>query len=201
MARILLAEDDEDMRRFLARALENAGYQVVSFNNGRDAYDRLREEPFHLLLTDIVMPEMDGIELARKASELDPDLKIMFITGFAAVALNPDMQGAARREDPVEAVPSQGSGRRDRAADRRLSFGHAEARLAPVPASLYTRLAVTATLREKWARSSAGEHYVDIVGVTGSIPVAPTIPQACFLVHQCQGLQLDRVAEQIKRPE
>ena len=92
MARILLAEDDEDMRRFLARALENAGYQVVSFNNGRDAYDRLREEPFHLLLTDIVMPEMDGIELARKASELDPDLKIMFITGFAAVALNPDSQ-------------------------------------------------------------------------------------------------------------
>jgi two-component system cell cycle response regulator CpdR len=92
MARILLAEDDEDMRRFLTRALENAGYQVVSFNNGRSAYDRLREEPFHVLLTDIVMPEMDGIELARKASELDPDLKIMFITGFAAVALNPDMQ-------------------------------------------------------------------------------------------------------------
>ena len=90
MGRILLAEDDEDMRRFLAKALENAGYQVVSFNNGKSAYDRLREEPFHLLLTDIVMPEMDGIELARKASELDPDLKIMFITGFAAVALNPD---------------------------------------------------------------------------------------------------------------
>jgi two-component system cell cycle response regulator CpdR len=92
MPRILLAEDDEDMRRFLCRALENAGHQVVSFNNGRDAYHRLREEPFHLLLTDIVMPEMDGIELARKAAELDPDLKIMFITGFAAVALNPDNQ-------------------------------------------------------------------------------------------------------------
>ena len=45
-----------------------------------------------MLLTDIVMPEMDGIELARKASELDPELKIMFITGFAAVALNPDNQ-------------------------------------------------------------------------------------------------------------
>ena len=90
MPRILLAEDDEDMRRFLCRALENAGHQVVSFNNGRDAYHRLREEPFHLLLTDIVMPEMDGIELARKAAELDPDLKIMFITGFAAVALNPE---------------------------------------------------------------------------------------------------------------
>jgi two-component system, cell cycle response regulator CpdR len=92
LGRILLAEDDEDMRRFLCKALEHAGYQVISFNNGRSAYERLREEPFHLLLTDIVMPEMDGIELARKASELDPDLKIMFITGFAAVALNPDNQ-------------------------------------------------------------------------------------------------------------
>ncbi len=92
MNRILLAEDDEDMRRFLTKALENAGYTVISFDNGLSAYERLREEPFNLLLTDIVMPEMDGIELARKAAELDPDLKIMFITGFAAVALNPDMQ-------------------------------------------------------------------------------------------------------------
>jgi two-component system, cell cycle response regulator CpdR len=92
LQRILLAEDDEDMRRFLVKALAKAGYDVVSFGNGLEAYERLKEEPFTLLLTDIVMPEMDGIELARKASELDPDLKIMFITGFAAVALNPDSQ-------------------------------------------------------------------------------------------------------------
>jgi len=90
MAKIILAEDDGDMRRFLARALQNAGYEVISFDNGLSAYQRLREEPFELLLTDIVMPEMDGIELARRASELDPDIKIMFITGFAAVALNAD---------------------------------------------------------------------------------------------------------------
>ena len=92
MARIILAEDDNDMRRFLAKALVNAGYDVVSYDNGRSAYERLREEPFTLLLTDIVMPEMDGIELARRATQLDPDLKVMFITGFAAVALNPDSQ-------------------------------------------------------------------------------------------------------------
>lgn len=90
MARILLAEDDEDMRRFLVKALERAGHDVVDFDNGASAYERLREEAFSLLLTDIVMPEMDGIELARRATELDPDLKVMFITGFAAVALNPD---------------------------------------------------------------------------------------------------------------
>jgi two-component system cell cycle response regulator CpdR len=88
MARILLAEDDDDMRRFLVKALERAGYQVSDFDNGASAYERLREEPFSLLLTDIVMPEMDGIELARRATEIDPDLKVMFITGFAAVALS-----------------------------------------------------------------------------------------------------------------
>ena len=90
--KILLAEDDNDMRRFLAKALHGAGYSVSSYDNGMSAYNRLREEPFELLLTDIVMPEMDGIELARRATELDPDIKVMFITGFAAVALNPDLQ-------------------------------------------------------------------------------------------------------------
>jgi two-component system, cell cycle response regulator CpdR len=92
--RILLAEDDDSMRGFLERALAKAGHQVISFDNGLEAYERLQQEPFALLLTDIVMPKMDGIELARKASELDPELKIMFITGFAAVALNADMGNA-----------------------------------------------------------------------------------------------------------
>ena len=89
MSKILLAEDDTDMRRFLVKALQNAGFDVISYDNGLSAYQRLREEPFELLLTDIVMPEMDGIELARRATELDPEIKVMFITGFAAVALNP----------------------------------------------------------------------------------------------------------------
>src|SRR3569623_1301858 len=90
MSIILLAEDDTDMRRFLVKALQNAGFEVTSYDNGLSAYQRLREEPFELLLTDIVMPEMDGIELARRAAELDPDIKIMLITGIAAVALNQD---------------------------------------------------------------------------------------------------------------
>ena len=102
-AKILLAEDDNDMRRFLVKALQNAGFEVISYDNGLSAYQRLREEPFQLLLTDIVMPEMDGIELARKATELDPDIKVMFITGFAAVALNPDSQ--APRDAKVLSKP------------------------------------------------------------------------------------------------
>jgi two-component system cell cycle response regulator CpdR len=95
-AKILLAEDDNDMRRFLVKALQGAGFSVTSFDNGLSAYDQLRVEPFELLLTDIVMPEMDGIELARRATELDPEIKVMFITGFAAVALNPDNQAPSQ---------------------------------------------------------------------------------------------------------
>jgi two-component system cell cycle response regulator CpdR len=101
--KIILAEDDTDMRRFLVKALQTAGYTVISYDNGLSAYERLREEPFELLLTDIVMPEMDGIELARRAAELDPDMKIMFITGFAAVALNPD--STAPRQAKVLSKP------------------------------------------------------------------------------------------------
>ncbi len=91
MARILLAEDDDSMRGFLANALERAGHEVVACADGDEGLDALNAAPheFDLLLTDIVMPGVDGIELARKAAEQDNSLKIMFITGFAAVALNP----------------------------------------------------------------------------------------------------------------
>ena len=89
MASILLAEDDESMRRFLAAALERAGHAVTAFGDGAQAFECLRGLRFDLLLSDIVMPGLAGIELANRAADLDPALKIMFITGFAAVALHP----------------------------------------------------------------------------------------------------------------
>ncbi|MEL6747982.1 MAG: response regulator [Pseudomonadota bacterium] len=88
MQRILLAEDDGAMRGFLERELARAGYEVEAFDNGASAYARLRQEPFDLILTDVVMPEMDGVELARRACEHDPDRPVIFITGFAAVRLH-----------------------------------------------------------------------------------------------------------------
>ena len=87
MARILLAEDDNSLRGFLTRALERAGHEVVDCENGDDAIDALDGVGFDLLLTDIVMPGADGIEVARVASARFPGMKIMFISGFAAVAL------------------------------------------------------------------------------------------------------------------
>ena len=87
MTRILLAEDDEAMRTYLTRSLERSGYRVTAVDRGTAALPLLEAEHFDLLLTDIVMPEMDGIELAQKAAGIAPDMRVMFITGFAAVAL------------------------------------------------------------------------------------------------------------------
>jgi two-component system cell cycle response regulator CpdR len=92
MIRILLAEDDSVMREYLTRALERSGYAVSAVDRGTDALPLIETEHFDLLLTDIVMPEMDGIELAQKASEIAPDMRVMFITGFAAVTLRAGKQ-------------------------------------------------------------------------------------------------------------
>ena len=92
MPRILLAEDDDSLRGFLARALERAGYEVKACADGEEAAAIL-DQDWDLLLTDIVMPGMDGIEVARQAAALHPGLRIMFITGFAAVALAAGDQG------------------------------------------------------------------------------------------------------------
>jgi two-component system cell cycle response regulator CpdR len=87
MIRILLAEDDQIMREYLTRALERSGYAVTAVDRGTAAIPLLQTERFDLLLTDIVMPEMDGIELAQRAGEMASDMRVMFITGFAAVTL------------------------------------------------------------------------------------------------------------------
>ena len=99
--RILLAEDEEAMRTYLARALTNAGYRVEAVDRGTDAVPLLESENFDLLLSDIVMPEMDGIELAHRCAEISPRTKVMFITGFAAVSLR------ASREQPTAKVLSK----------------------------------------------------------------------------------------------
>lgn len=75
------------MREYLARALTNAGYEVEAVGNGLDAMPLLENRTFDLLVTDIVMPGMDGIQLSQKASVANPGIKVMFITGFAAVTM------------------------------------------------------------------------------------------------------------------
>ncbi|MGH1376221.1 MAG: response regulator [Alphaproteobacteria bacterium] len=88
MATILLAEDDEAMLNFLVMALVRAGHEVISKRDGLEALQEIEQrKDINLLLTDIVMPGIDGIELAQKAVDTRPDIKVMFITGFAAMAM------------------------------------------------------------------------------------------------------------------
>ncbi len=122
--RILLAEDEEAMRAYLARALTNAGYRVDTVDRGTDAIPLLESEDFDLLLSDIVMPEMDGIELAQKCAEISPRTKVMFITGFAAVSLR------ASREQPQAKVLSKPFHLRDLVLEvERMFEDHREASL------------------------------------------------------------------------
>ncbi|WP_353209698.1 response regulator [Sphingorhabdus sp.] len=87
MFRILLAEDEQVMRKYLARALERSGYEVVAVDSGTAAAPLLEADRFDLLLTDIIMPEMDGIQLAQYCNMVSPTTDVIFITGFSGVAL------------------------------------------------------------------------------------------------------------------
>jgi two-component system cell cycle response regulator CpdR len=90
MARILLAEDDDQLRAFLSRGLRRAGHAVDAVADGETALSRARLADFDLLLADVVMPGIDGIELARRLTVHQPGIRVMFITGFAAVAMQDD---------------------------------------------------------------------------------------------------------------
>lgn len=100
MAHIIVAEDDTAMRQFLKTALTRAGHTPIVFENGAEAFRHLQnlENPAHLLLTDIVMPEMDGMELAKNVGQIRPKLPILFITGFGLTAPSqlPNTNGTAQ---------------------------------------------------------------------------------------------------------
>ena len=98
MAKILVAEDDEIMRGYIAHTLEADGHEVVSVGHGVDALEQLKKQAdFDLLFTDIVMPEMDGLELSGRARVLYPNLKIMYVSGFIGSTLGGDEDSVAMK--------------------------------------------------------------------------------------------------------
>lgn len=84
MASILLAEDDPAVREFVRRALTHSGHDVTAVDDGLGAVEMLSAQGFDLLITDIVMPGMDGIALALKVSKDHPHMPILMMTGYAA---------------------------------------------------------------------------------------------------------------------
>ncbi len=81
--RILLVDDDDDVRDYTAQVLEDAGYAVETAAGANEAETFLRSgEPVDLLITDIVMPGRDGVDLARVCAQAQPKAKVLFITGY-----------------------------------------------------------------------------------------------------------------------
>ncbi len=83
MARILVADDEKGVREFVARALTHRGHEVTAVEDGLQALEVLGRQEFDLLITDIVMPGLDGIALALKVSKEWPDMAVLLMTGFA----------------------------------------------------------------------------------------------------------------------
>lgn len=79
---ILFVEDDDAVRQSTAQVLISRGFRTLVARNGYEAMRLLAQHPVDLLFTDVVMPELDGIELARQAKLLKPELKVLFMTGY-----------------------------------------------------------------------------------------------------------------------
>ncbi|HVT52293.1 MAG TPA: response regulator [Dongiaceae bacterium] len=102
MASILVAEDDQAVRDFVSRALAYYGHSVTSVADGSAALAALAERNYDLMLTDIVMPGMDGIALAAQATRDNPQMSVLMMTGFAS-----EGQRAHSQQNPVDRVISK----------------------------------------------------------------------------------------------
>jgi len=83
--RLLIIDDESDLLTSLCDILSEIGYETVGFTSGKDALKALKEQDFDLLLTDLMMPEMDGIALLRAALEMDPHLVGIIMTGQGTI--------------------------------------------------------------------------------------------------------------------
>ena len=84
-ARILVVDDEESIRDLLRLVLTREGYSVVTANGGEEAIEYLEAQRFDLVITDLVMPRVNGVEVLRAARRIDPNYPVMVITGYPSV--------------------------------------------------------------------------------------------------------------------
>ncbi|MGN1346046.1 MAG: response regulator transcription factor, partial [Eubacteriales bacterium] len=85
MFHILLAEDDTNLQNALSKSLQNAGYTVVSAADGKNAYDKFCAERFDLVITDIMMPYMDGNKLTAEIRKISSEIPILMLTALETI--------------------------------------------------------------------------------------------------------------------
>jgi DNA-binding NtrC family response regulator len=140
--RILVVDDEESMRRFLSILLETEGYSVRCASSGPEAVKILEQEGFDLLITDLKMPGMGGVELLERALAIDPALPVMVLTAYAseASAVEANAKGAfqyiekkAKNDEILLVVKNAVSMRRlqseNQALKRQLRRTHVERRI------------------------------------------------------------------------
>jgi len=82
--KILVVDDEQSMTQFLSIVLRKEGYQVTPVNNGRDALEKARSENFDVVITDMKMPGIDGIQLLNGLKKHDPSLPVVIMTAYAS---------------------------------------------------------------------------------------------------------------------
>ena len=85
LAKLLIVDDEAAQMKALCNTLEDEGYAATGFTFAKDALSELRSQPFDLVLTDLMMPEMDGIALLRAAREIDSNVVGIVMTGHGAI--------------------------------------------------------------------------------------------------------------------
>jgi CheY-like chemotaxis protein len=100
--KILIAEDDAFCRDAMEHLLQSSGFETRSFPCGKEALECLEEEAFDILMTDLRMPGMDGLELIGKAREMDPTLAMILVTGVP-----PDQLGDRLKKSKVNGFLSK----------------------------------------------------------------------------------------------
>ena len=91
---VLFVEDDTGVRTSTQEALASKGFRMLVARDGEEALRLLHDNPVDVLFTDIVMPGLDGIALARRAKQMQPEIKIMFMTAYYSRAAEATALGA-----------------------------------------------------------------------------------------------------------
>ncbi|MFQ5975668.1 MAG: response regulator [Candidatus Hydrothermarchaeales archaeon] len=84
-AKILIVEDDPQMRQGLSDMLSEEGYKVLSVDSGREAIKKVKDNGFDIVVTDIVMPGIDGMEVLKEVKRIEPQVHVIMITAFATI--------------------------------------------------------------------------------------------------------------------
>lgn len=85
IGRIMVVDDEENIREVLSNYLESLGYEVITASDGQDALLKFEAGAFDLIVSDLLMPNIDGLELLRKVREKDRDVVFLMITGYPSI--------------------------------------------------------------------------------------------------------------------